>query len=110
MRLALVLVLAWVLVPGLREVAESGVHLLRTGHVHASHAPGSDTDLGDEAPEHSCGTTQHQCGCCSSLPLAAGRAISVAPASDVSAKLAWARNVPPARVGIDRLFRPPIAY
>lgn len=109
MRLALILMIAWGLIPGLREMTESAVHFVRTGHAHAHHAPGSDTDLGDEAPEHSCGASMHHCGCCSSQPLASGRVLAVAPATDAAARPVASLVLPPTYLAIERPFRPPIA-
>lgn len=55
------------LVPGLGEVVESVVHLATAGHL--AHTPGEE-DLGEQGPEHSCGTTLHTCGCCATQPVA----------------------------------------
>lgn len=64
MRSLLVLWLAVGMAPGLGEVAESAVHLVTAGHL--AHTDADHGDLGDQGPEHGCGTTQHHCGCCAS--------------------------------------------
>lgn len=107
MRLALVLVLTWGLVPGLREAVESGVHYVRTGHAHALHDSGTDTDHG-ESPEHSCGVTLHHCGCCSTPPIASSRSIAVVPPSSSEITPSPGAELVRATAGPDRPFRPPI--
>ena len=109
MRLALVLVLAWSLVPGLREVAESGVIFARTGQVQAAHTPGTDTDLGRNAPEHSCGGAMHFCSCCPSQPVVSGFAMSLPIIPPDAPVLMVGPGVALSRVGVDPPFRPPIA-
>ena len=105
----LVLLVVWGLVPGLREVTETAVHFVRTGHTHAPHAPGSDGDLGHEAPEHSCGATLHQCGCCFGQPLSSGRPTTLAAAAAEWRAQTADRGAPAAFGALDRPFRPPIA-
>jgi len=109
MRLALVLVLAWSLVPGIREVAESGVIFMRTGQVQSAHTPGTDTDLGRKAPEHSCGGAMHLCSCCSSQPVASGIAMSLPLIPPDAPGLMVAPGVALSQIGVDAPFRPPIA-
>lgn len=108
MRLVLVVVLTWSLVPGLREVVESGVHFARTGHVHAPHAQGTDTEHDDSA-EHSCGATLHHCSCCFGQPAASSQAVAVLPDPGPSVTRSGLPESLRTHTGADRLFRPPIA-
>jgi hypothetical protein len=107
MRLALVLLLIHGLVPALGEVVETVVHLAEAGHLAHTEADGGD--LGDQGHEHGCGTTQHQCDCCTSQPMgvrsAAAALPAQAPASPVCQVSCRLRSLhapaPP--------YRPPIA-
>lgn len=108
MRLALLLIVTWGLVPGLRVVAESGMDQLRDGHALAAHTPGTGTDPDDGAPEHFCGAV-HLCSCCSSQQVVSGPVTAVAPPAASPGGAAVRVGVLPTYVAIDRPFRPPIA-
>jgi len=108
MRLVLVVALMWGLVPGLREVVESGVHFARTGHVHAPHAQGTDTEH-EDPPEHSCGATLHHCSCCFGQAATSSQAVAVVPNSGPSVTRSGRPELLRTHTGADRLFRPPIA-
>jgi hypothetical protein len=107
LRVFLVLMLVNGLVPDLAEVGEAVVHYVRTGHV--AHTAADQGDLGDQGPEHGCGTTQHRCTCCATQ--------DVVPSGDVVVALldgATARPVPPLELTLAprapaRPFRPPIS-
>ncbi|BDG05101.1 hypothetical protein [Anaeromyxobacter oryzae] len=107
MRLFLVLMLVHGLVPGLAEAGEAVVHYVRTGHV--AHTAADRGDLGDQGPEHGCGTTQHHCTCCATQVVVPAAAVVVAtlsapePTSVPAAELA----LPPREPA--RPFRPPIS-
>ncbi len=96
------------LVPGLAEAGEALAHYARTGHV--AHTAADRGDLGDQGPEHGCGTTQHRCACCATQvvvpPASNGAVASLDPAA--------ARPVPPPLPTLAsrepaRPFRPPIS-
>jgi hypothetical protein len=107
-RLILVLLLVHGLAPELAEVGEALVHYARTGHV--AHTAADDGDLGDQGPEHGCGTTQHHCTCCSATEALAPSSEAVVGSLDGGAsrplpgpELTLARREPA------RPFRPPIS-
>lgn len=107
MRLLLVMWLVLGLAPGLGEVAETVVHFSQAGHV--AHTDADQGDLGDQGPEHGCGTTQHLCGCCASqvfdpapLPEVAGSTSPAIAVASLPPTLSSLRDVAPP-------FRPPIA-
>jgi hypothetical protein len=107
LRWLLVLTLVHGLVPGLAEAGETVVHYVRTGHV--AHSPADRGDLGDQGPEHGCGSTQHHCTCCATQ--------LVVPATEVvvgSMQSGEGRPVAPAELILavrepSRPFRPPIS-
>lgn len=107
MRLLLVIALVHGLAPGLAEVGEAVVHWARTGH--AAHSAADRGDLGDQGPEHGCGTTQHVCSCCTAqavVPapeMAVGTLDRSVPAPVLERAGALASRAPA------RPFRPPIA-
>jgi len=106
-RVFLVLMLVHGLVPDLAEVGEAVVHCARTGHV--AHTTADDGDLGDQGPEHGCGTTQHRCACCATEMVAPSGEGVVASADDgVEGPLAPAEARLAAREPV-RPFRPPIS-
>lgn len=99
--------LALGLVPGLGEIVETVVHFSTSGHV--AHTDADQGDLGEQGPEHGCGTTQHYCGCCASqvfdpAPLSElfGATLLVAGATSLSPTLVSLSDAAPP-------FRPPIA-
>ncbi len=78
MRVLLVMWLAFGLIPGLGEIAETAVHLVSAGHL--AHSDADHGDLGDQGTEHGCGATLHHCGCCGSQVVTQGPAVAqVAP-------------------------------
>lgn len=106
-RLFLVLMLVHGLVPGLAEAGEAVVHYVRTGHV--AHTPADKGDLGDQGPEHGCGTTFHHCTCCATQVV-----VPSAEAVVVSLDAATAKPVAPRELTLaarepPRPFRPPIS-
>jgi hypothetical protein len=107
-RLLLVLLLVNGLVPSLAEIGEAVVHYTRTGHL--AHTAADRGDLGDQGPEHGCGTTQHHCACCPTEAMAqAGEGVPLA-----SLEGAGRTTVAPAELRLAlrepaRPFRPPIS-
>jgi hypothetical protein len=107
MRFLLVMWLALGLTPGLGEIAETVVHFARSGHV--AHTEADQGDLGDQGPEHGCGTTQHRCGCCAS------QVFDPAPLPEVAGSTSPAivpASLPPILASLRDAalpFRPPIA-
>ncbi len=109
MRLLLVLVVAWGLVPGLREVAESGEGLVRDGQALVAHQPQAPADQGSGGDEHPCGVTIHLCGCCAAQPTTPSSEVRIMPPGAAVVRLPLRAGVGPAAVGLDGPFRPPIA-
>jgi hypothetical protein len=106
-RWLLILMLVHGLVPGLAEAGEVVVHYARTGH--AAHSPADRGDLGDQGPEHGCGTTQHHCACCATQWV-----VPTAEAVVVVAQRGHERPTAPAERSLAardaaRPFRPPIS-
>ena len=107
MRLLLVLVLVHGLAPGFLEVGEAVVHYARTGHV--AHTADDHGDLGDQGPEHGCGTTQHHCTCCASQLFASSPDVAVASLEGGAARPAAPAERTLAARAPARPFRPPIS-
>lgn len=105
-RALLVILLVHGLVPGLAEVGEALVHYARTGH--AAHSEADHGDLGDQGPEHGCGTTQHHCTCCTGLEVAAPGAVAIALHAGVARPVVPVESPHAAREP-SRPFRPPIS-
>jgi hypothetical protein len=106
-RWLLVAMLLHGLVPGLAEAGEALVHYVRTGHV--AHTAADRGDLGDQGPEHGCGTTQHRCTCCATQLVEPARKVVVA-----TAEVPAAPALPDAKRELAprepaRPFRPPIS-
>jgi len=80
MRIALVILLVYGLVPALGEVLETVTHYVTEGHL--AHSDADRGDLGDQGDEHGCGTTEHRCSCCASQVVMAAHAgaVAVSPA------------------------------
>lgn len=107
LRWILVVIVLNGLVPGLAEAAETIVHYVTKGHV--AHTAADQGDLGDQGPEHGCGTTQHHCACCATQFVAPAREVVIAAAvggasSPIPPPALTLRAREPARP-----FRPPIA-
>lgn len=104
-RWLLILLLINGLAPGVAEAAEAVVHYVETGHL--AHSPGED-DLGDQGPEHSCGTVFHQCGCCSAMAVTPHErrdaGVALAPAAEAAPQPPWRL----ASRSLEPPFRPPI--
>jgi hypothetical protein len=106
-RLLLVIALVHGLAPGFAEVGEAVVHWTLTGH--APHSAEDRGDLGEQGPEHGCGTTQHRCDCCSAHPLAQTAPVAIALAGDRRGDPAAPPPRAPAPRAPPRPFRPPIS-
>jgi hypothetical protein len=99
----LVLALAWLLCPGLAEVAENAWHLATTGH-HA-HALEAGADHAPDGDEHGCSGTFHVCTCCHSAPAQAASPQAARPGAilhEGPAVFASATPLPPDLPGVDR--------
>lgn len=107
MRWLLLAILFHGFVPGLAEAGEAVVHLARTGH--AAHSPADLGDLGDQGPEHGCGTTQHHCACCETQPVAPACTSLVVMAEGAPTRSAKPAEQTPAAREPARPFRPPIS-
>lgn len=94
------------LVPGLGEIVESAVHLATAGHL--AHTPGEE-DLGEQGPEHSCGTTLHTCGCCATQPVAPCGRLALAGDGRRHERRPRQDARPVVQLELARPFRPPIA-
>jgi hypothetical protein len=108
MRVLLVLMLVHGLAPDLAGVGEAVVHYARTGRV--AHTAADRGDLGDQGPEHGCGTTQHHCTCCATQALV----VPMAEAEVASLDGGKANPVAPPELILParepaRPFRPPIS-
>ncbi len=98
-------VLVFLMTPGLAELVDDAVHLLRTGHTE--HAAAHD-DHGDASGEHGCTGTFHTCPChhsptfapAADLPDVVGSTAAVHP-------VAWREGRPADGVRFE-LLRPPI--
>jgi hypothetical protein len=106
-RVVLVLMLVHGLAPGLAEIGEAVVHYAWTGHL--AHTAAGAGDLGDQGPEHCCGTTWHTCTCCPTQALAQPQVAVV-----LVAGVDGARALAPAELTLAlrepaRPFRPPIS-
>jgi hypothetical protein len=77
MRIVLVILLVYGLLPGIGEVAETVTHYVAEGHL--AHSDADQGDLGDQGDEHGCGTTEHRCTCCASQDLGVAAAGPVLP-------------------------------
>ena len=106
-RMLLVLMLVHGLAPGLAEVGEAVVHYARTGHV--AHTAADAGDLGDQDPEHGCGTTQHNCTCCPTQPVAQAAEVAVASLEGGAARPLAPPELTLAAREPARPFRPPIS-
>jgi hypothetical protein len=106
-RLLLVLTLVHGLVPDLAEVGEALVHWARTGHV--AHSAEDRGDLGDQGPEHGCGTTQHRCTCCAAQVLVPSAEVAIASVSGGPSSAATPAERALAAREPARPFRPPIS-
>ena len=103
MRVALVILLIYGLVPALGEVLETVTHYVAEGHL--AHSEADRGDLGDQGHEHGCGTTEHRCSCCASQVVVAAHAaalpvsLAVAPGFSVApgALVSLHEPAPPSR-------------
>jgi hypothetical protein len=59
------LLLLWAIVPGVGEILENAVHLVREGHF--AHATPDGDHHDPSGPEHGCTGTMHLCSCCFTL-------------------------------------------
>jgi hypothetical protein len=107
LRLLLVLVLVHGLAPEVAEIGEGIVHQLRTGH--AAHSAEDRGDLGDQGPEHGCGSTQHRCACCAAQTLAPTAPLALREPAARPARHEPAPDRTPGPRAPERPFRPPIA-
>jgi hypothetical protein len=105
-RWLLVIMLVNGVAPGIAEAVEAGVHFARTGHV--AHSFAGEDDLGEQGPEHSCGTTFHNCDCCTASPstAAALTELSTPTILPLAAPRVTVRGF--ARRALEPPFRPPI--
>lgn len=69
----LVLIIIWMMTPGLTEAAESLWHVIEAGHT--AHAPGAGPDHAPEGDEHGCSGAFHLCSCHHTPPSAFALAI-----------------------------------
>lgn len=106
MRFLLVMWLALGLAPGLGEIVETVVHFAEAGHVAHTHA--DQGDLGEQGPEHGCGTTQHYCGCCASQVLDPAPPPQVACSTTPAIGPAWSPRILVSLRDAALPFRPPI--
>ncbi len=107
MRVLLVLALVHGLAPDLAEVGEAVVHYVRTGHV--AHTAADQGDLGDQGPEHGCGSTQHRCTCCGAQAVALPRELVPAVRNGSAPRAPVPARARPAAREPNRPFRPPIS-
>lgn len=106
-RILLVLMLVNGLVPALAEVGETIVHYVRTGHV--AHTQADEGDLGDQGPEHGCGTTEHHCTCCATQVVVPSADVAVASLDSRTEKAIAPPELTLAVREPARPFRPPIS-
>ncbi len=107
MAVGIVVLLPWVLAPGVGELLENLAHYLEEGH-SAHGAP--DGDHHDSpGPEHGCTAAVHLCSCCTSASFLQAQSTSCDGSLTPYSFVVLAEVHPPAITSPDSVYHPPRA-